>query len=192
VIIITPSFGCANLENATFDGQTLFEVPSGYEREWDPELKNPPQWYAKVGLKNDIPGYFQDGPPRRFSPIGYIAPSFYKANLKGADFRNIRYFYYVKQGSPPPISSIGDVHVSHVEEIELVQGSLDARSGAFDIQDVQEAIAAAFYKSESRQAKMPDEIRKIIDNTPPEKVDFFNYYGMEDDPDIKCRPSYKS
>jgi uncharacterized protein YjbI with pentapeptide repeats len=214
VNIRMPNFGCANLEGANFDRHALFPGPIVIKRAYAKSDQNKPGWYQSA------PDYLKEGASTNakvpFQPVLFVAPKFYKANMKNAKLDQIRFFTFSEHtdGTPDYLDSSSFFKVA---EFDFNQGDIedaafqtatekdreppkshkvDASQGAAERQDngleiFQRRLRASFYSVKLDDPSLPKNVMDFLKRSEPTSSDYrfaFAFQFLTDNADLKCTP----
>lgn len=179
VNFVMPDFSCAKLVGAHFDGHALF--PGVQDRVLRTVYKDRHKnaWWADTA-----PSYAQDWADQygtmEFDAVAFAVPKFFKANLKGADFENVRFFGieakslfgegYFQLAMPIPAGEYvlhqGVLGPLPFGQKTLAHGSRELRA----LTDFRRGLPTAFFGSNFPEAKLPPGIKALLAWSKPNRV----------------------
>lgn len=211
VEIKMPKFNCAILTGARFDGHALIPGASWITRSYVTEVgakpgkpdwhKNIPPWIKEVSDRS--------GGTHSFSAVQVVPPTFFKANMKGAELSKALFFSLGPKDTPPERFSFatgklyGDItlFVGLIDPILLTEKPVTippseskenkaVRSVGWEANLIQGRLKAAFYSVELDDVSLPPAVGDFLRRSKPSAEDYRNFRGAHAmfirDPDLDC------
>lgn len=206
-----PKFNCAILAGANFDGHALIPGAAWMRRTYSKEeITKPgrPDWYKS------IPPWIREISERgngkhEFPAVELVPPTFFKADMKGAELGKIQFFTFSSKDMMPErmISGAGSIYGDFTLWVGMIDPTLleqkpakfppidnkeNKRSDEWDANLIQRRLKAAFYSVELNGVSLPPAIEKFLRQSKPSDSDYQHYRGghamFNKDSDLDCKP----